>query len=107
MLLLDPILATGRSVSKAIELLLEHGVKQERIVFLTLIASAEGVRNLFRKYPLISIVSTEIDDALDEEGKLPHATHVHIATYSMQELWAEEQEARHRVGAAFKTTNCR
>jgi len=69
-LLLDPILATGRSVSKAIELLLENGVKEERIVFLTLIASAEGVRNLFSKYPMISIVSTEIDDSLDDEGRV-------------------------------------
>lgn len=55
---------------QAIELLLENGVKEERIVFLTLIASAEGVRNLFSKYPMISIVSTEIDDSLDDEGAL-------------------------------------
>ncbi|KAF5374385.1 hypothetical protein D9758_004568 [Tetrapyrgos nigripes] len=38
-LLLDPMLATGGSAIKAVEVLLEEGVKEERILFVNLISS--------------------------------------------------------------------
>jgi len=67
-LLLDPMLATGGtfcvhllersdraheqglridagSAAKAIEVLLQHGVKEEKILFLNLIAAPEGIRH--------------------------------------------------------------
>lgn len=48
-LLLDPMLATGGSVMQAIEVLLEHGVPSERILFLNLVASPEGLQAVYAK----------------------------------------------------------
>lgn len=42
MLLLDPMLATGGSAIKAIDVLIEKGVPAEQIVFLNMFASPEG-----------------------------------------------------------------
>ncbi|KAI9596342.1 uracil phosphoribosyltransferase-domain-containing protein [Syncephalis fuscata] len=64
-LLLDPMLATGGSASKAIEVLLEHGVAEERILFLNLITCPEGIEQLVSKFPLIKIVTAEVDSGLD------------------------------------------
>jgi uracil phosphoribosyltransferase len=42
-LLLDPMLATGGSAIKAIETLLQHGVAENKILFLNLLAAPEGI----------------------------------------------------------------
>ena len=64
-LLLDPMLATGGSVLKAIEVLIEHGVTPDRIIFLNLVASPEGLRILEQKYPEVQVVVAAIDGGLD------------------------------------------
>lgn len=69
-LLLDPILATGNSVIATIAKLIECGVRQERIVFISLIAAPEGVKNLFAAFPSITIVTTEVDEGLDGQGQV-------------------------------------
>ena len=43
-LLLDPMLATGGSAIRAIEVLREHQVPEERITFISLVSSPEGIR---------------------------------------------------------------
>ncbi len=40
------MLATGGSAIKAIEILLEHGVAEDRIVFLNIISCPEGIQAL-------------------------------------------------------------
>jgi len=65
-LLLDPMLATGGSAIRAIAVLLDHGVKEENIVFLNLIASPEGISAMHGKYPKVHIVTTEVDVGLNE-----------------------------------------
>lgn len=65
-LLLDPMLATGGSVIKAIEVLLEAGVKEENIIFINLIASPEGIRALHERYPRVQTVVAAIDEGLNE-----------------------------------------
>lgn len=40
------MLATGGSACKAIEVLLEHGVKEDHIVLITLISAPEGVETM-------------------------------------------------------------
>jgi len=65
-LLLDPMLATGGSVKKAIEVLISRGVPQEKIIFMNLIAAPEGIATLFKAYPGITVVTSEIDDGLNE-----------------------------------------
>jgi uridine kinase len=67
-LLMDPILATGNSASAAIDVLLEHGVREQHIVFTTLLAAPRGVRAICSKYPSIQVVTSEVDDTCTDEG---------------------------------------
>ncbi|EPQ31379.1 uncharacterized protein PFL1_00714 [Pseudozyma flocculosa PF-1] len=67
-LLLDPMLATGGSALKAIEVLTDHGVKKERILFLNLIASPEGLQNMWTKYPQVRVISAWVDEKLDDKS---------------------------------------
>ncbi|EIW71641.1 hypothetical protein TREMEDRAFT_67876 [Tremella mesenterica DSM 1558] len=64
-LLLDPMLATGGSCIKAIEVLLSHGVQEERIIFLNLIASPQGVNNVCSRFPKLRIITAWVDEGLD------------------------------------------
>lgn len=65
-LLLDPMLATGGSANKAIDVLIEHGVPEARILFLNLVAAPEGLANVFSKHPLVKVISAWVDEGLDE-----------------------------------------
>ncbi|GAA5823141.1 hypothetical protein JCM5353_005793 [Sporobolomyces roseus] len=66
-LLLDPMLATGGSAIKAIEVLLDHGVPQERIIFLNLVSCPEGLRAMNDAYPGVKIVTAWVDEKLNEQ----------------------------------------
>nr|A5H0J4.1 RecName: Full=Uracil phosphoribosyltransferase; Short=UPRTase; AltName: Full=Pyrimidine-degrading protein 16; AltName: Full=UMP pyrophosphorylase; AltName: Full=Uracil catabolism protein 6 [Lachancea kluyveri]ABF58892.1 uracil phosphoribosyltransferase [Lachancea kluyveri] len=63
--LLDPMLATGGSAIMATEVLIKRGVKPERIFFLNLICSKEGIENYHAKFPTIKIVTGALDKGLD------------------------------------------
>jgi uracil phosphoribosyltransferase len=47
--------------------LMGAGVKEEKIIFLNLIAAPEGIKFLKEKYPKVTIVTTEIDDTLNDK----------------------------------------
>jgi uracil phosphoribosyltransferase len=55
------------TASKAIEVLIDAGVKEEKIIFLNLIAAPEGIKFLKERYPKVTIVTTEIDDTLNDK----------------------------------------
>lgn len=65
-LLLDPMLATGGSAMKAIEVLLEHKVPQENILFLNILAAPEGINAVCQQFPKIKLISATLDQGLDE-----------------------------------------
>ncbi|KAJ1916750.1 Uracil phosphoribosyltransferase, synthesizes UMP from uracil [Mycoemilia scoparia] len=65
-LLLDPMLATGGSASKCIEVLHESGVKEDRILFINLICSPEGVKRMLDLFPKLQFVTAEIDEGMDD-----------------------------------------
>ncbi|KAG5645766.1 Uracil phosphoribosyltransferase, synthesizes UMP from uracil [Asterophora parasitica] len=67
-LLLDPMLATGGSAMKAVEVLIEHGVPEERIIFINLIASPEGLTTFCGKYPRLKVITGWIDQGLNEKA---------------------------------------
>ncbi|KAI0773651.1 PRTase-like protein [Fomes fomentarius] len=67
-LLLDPMLATGGSAIKAVEVLKEHNVPEERIIFINLIASPEGLKNFCTKYPQTRVITGWIDEGLNEKA---------------------------------------
>ncbi|XP_057983211.1 uridine kinase-like protein 5 isoform X2 [Malania oleifera] len=66
-LLLDPVLASGNSAVQAISLLLSKGVAESNIIFLNLIAAPEGIHAVCKKFPLLKIVTSEIDLSLNKD----------------------------------------
>ncbi|KAK0541070.1 Uracil phosphoribosyltransferase, synthesizes UMP from uracil [Tilletia horrida] len=67
-LLLDPMLATGGSALQAISVLLDHGVKVERILFLNLVASPEGLEAVYKTFPQVRTISAWVDEGLDAKN---------------------------------------
>jgi uracil phosphoribosyltransferase len=65
-LLLDPMLATGGSAIRAIEVLKKWGA--ERIKFLGVIAAGEGVRRVTKAHPDVPLYLAAVDQELNEAG---------------------------------------
>lgn len=59
---LEPMLATGGSASRAIELLKEAGVSEVNIIFVNLVASKEGITKITARFPLMKLVTAAIDE---------------------------------------------
>ncbi|GKT50249.1 uracil-DNA glycosylase [Colletotrichum spaethianum] len=66
-LLLDPMFATGGSAIMAVQVLKARGVPEDRILFLNLIASPEGIQNFTAKFPKLRVVTAFVDQGLDEK----------------------------------------
>ncbi|MES1911528.1 MAG: hypothetical protein MHM6MM_003945 [Cercozoa sp. M6MM] len=64
-LLLDAVLGTGSALKMAARVLVEQGVEQERIVVLSLLAAPEGLVSFARAFPRIRVITTWVDDGLD------------------------------------------
>mmetsp|Transcript_50052 Transcript_50052/g.160131 ORF Transcript_50052/g.160131 Transcript_50052/m.160131 type:complete len:475 (-) Transcript_50052:102-1526(-) len=61
-LLMDPILATGNSVLRAIEMLVKHrNVDSGKIILLTLMAAPEGIHKVCSAYPRLKVVTSAIE----------------------------------------------
>ncbi|KAG2644446.1 hypothetical protein PVAP13_2KG203166 [Panicum virgatum] len=69
-LLMDPVLGTGNSANQAIDLLIRKGVPEDRIIFLNLISAPEGIQCVCKRFPLVKIVTSEIDYGLNEEFRV-------------------------------------
>ncbi|KAH8174253.1 uracil phosphoribosyltransferase domain-containing protein [Sarocladium implicatum] len=67
-LLLDPMFATGGSAIMAVEVLKSRGVPEDHILFLNLIASPQGVQNFAAKFPKLKVVTSFIDQGLDDKN---------------------------------------
>lgn len=65
---MDPMLATGGTAIKALDVLIEAGVKEERITFVNLIAVPYGIEEVLKAYPKIKIVTSAIDEKLNEKA---------------------------------------
>lgn len=66
--LVDPMLATGNSASHAADVLNKHGVPDERIRFMVLVAAPEGVRRFHRDHPAVPIYTAALDDHLNDKA---------------------------------------
>lgn len=60
-LLMYPILSSGNTVLKAIEVLKEYGVLDANIILLTLFCAPEGVHHVAETHPNIRILTSEVD----------------------------------------------
>lgn len=67
-IILDPMLATGNSAIHTIRNFLFKGIKEENIVFMSLISSPEGVKKVIDAFPKIKIVTSALDEKLNEKG---------------------------------------
>ncbi|KAK8137663.1 hypothetical protein PG984_003156 [Apiospora sp. TS-2023a] len=67
-LLLDPMFATGGSAIMAVDVLKSRGVPEERILFLNLIASPQGIKNFATQFPKLRVVTAFVDQGLDEKN---------------------------------------
>jgi uracil phosphoribosyltransferase len=67
-LLLDPMLATGGSALAAVRVLLDKGVLEENIVFVNFLASPEGLAAVSERHPRLRIVTSAIDERLNENA---------------------------------------
>ncbi|CAN0265631.1 unnamed protein product, partial [Ectocarpus fasciculatus] len=66
-LLCDPMLATGGSALMAIRCLVEAGVREAAIVFITVVVCPEGLGAVRAEFPEVTIVTGAMDDCLDEK----------------------------------------
>ena len=67
-LLLDPMLATGNSAVDAVENFISKGVKEENIIFISLISSPEGIKRLNTAYKKVEIITCTLDEKLNSKG---------------------------------------
>lgn len=65
-LLVDPMLATGHSAVKGIDILKEAGAKD--IVYLGIVGVQQGIDNIVNKHPDVKIVLACQDEKLNEKG---------------------------------------
>ena len=65
-LILDPLIATGTSISSAVQFIKNYGAKSIHV--LTILSSREGMQTLCDDHPDIDIVCAAIDDTLNEDA---------------------------------------
>jgi uracil phosphoribosyltransferase len=65
-LLLDPMLATGRTTAASLDLLKREGAKN--IKFLCLVAVRDGVEEVLKHHPDIHIYTAAYDEKLNDQG---------------------------------------
>jgi len=65
-MLMDPILGTGNTAQRAIQVLLEKGVEENKIFFLNLIAAPEGIQRICENFPGVTLITSEIDERVNE-----------------------------------------
>ncbi|MBE9538568.1 MAG: uracil phosphoribosyltransferase [Proteobacteria bacterium] len=67
-ILVDPMLATGYSAAAGVDVLLDHGVTEEQISFMALVAAPEGVQVMLDKHPQIKVYVAGLDEKLDDHA---------------------------------------
>lgn len=65
-LLLDPMLATGHSGAKAIEIIKDY--KPKSVTFIGIVGAPEGLAYLEKAHPDVNIYLAALDEGLDERG---------------------------------------
>ncbi len=67
-ILCDPMLATGHSSSHAVDVLNRHGVEDQNIRLMVLVAAPEGVAVMQENHPHVRVYAAALDRELDENG---------------------------------------
>ncbi|KAG2179031.1 hypothetical protein INT43_001880, partial [Umbelopsis isabellina] len=67
-IVLDPVIATGNTAVAAIHILKEWGISGDKIKFIGVIASRQGVENLTNAHPEVRLYLGAMDERLDDHG---------------------------------------
>jgi uracil phosphoribosyltransferase len=67
-ILTDPMLATGHSAVRAVDVLNRHGVPDSMIRFMALVAAPEGLKTFFAAHPDVQVYAAALDSHLDERA---------------------------------------
>jgi uracil phosphoribosyltransferase len=65
-LLLDPMLATGGSAARAVDLIKEAGGRDTRMI--CVVAAPEGVKALEERHPEVRIFTAALDEGLNDRA---------------------------------------
>lgn len=65
-LLLDPQMSSGGAALMAVRVLIDHGVREERIVFVTYFAGRKGLGRLMAVFPDITVVVCRMGEDLEQ-----------------------------------------
>ncbi|KAI5451367.1 Uridine kinase [Naganishia albida] len=74
--LLDAQVGTGAAALMAIRLMLDHGIRQKNIVFLSFLAAPQGLATVHSAFPSVRVVTASVGEKI-EEREFP--VHEHIA----------------------------
>lgn len=61
-LLLDPQMSSGGAALMAVKILVDHGVAEKKIVFVTCLAGRRGLKRLMNVFPRIKVVAADLAD---------------------------------------------
>ena len=64
----DPMLATGHSGARAVQVLLDRGVSADQIRFLALVAAPEGMSVFQARHPTVPVYVAALDSHLNEDA---------------------------------------
>jgi uracil phosphoribosyltransferase len=67
-ILVDPMLATGYSAAAGVDVLLDHEVPPQRIRFMALVSSPEGIQVMLDQHPEVMIYCASLDERLNEDA---------------------------------------
>lgn len=67
-ILVDPMLATGNSAVHAVDVLNRHGVTDDNIRFMALVAAPEGVRVFHKAHPDVKVFTASLDRQLNDHA---------------------------------------
>lgn len=67
-IVIDPMIATGGSGILALEKVREHGIPEEKIIYVGILAAPEGIKAVKARFPNIRLVVAHTDDHLNQEA---------------------------------------
>lgn len=67
-LVLDPMLATGNSSAKALEMVIDKGYSTEMITLCCALSTMTGIEQLHKRFPALTIVTAAIDPKLNDKA---------------------------------------
>ncbi len=67
-IILDPMLATGNSITKALEIIVKKGYNPGQIIMVNALATRQGIGQVKDKFPEVDIITGVIDPGLNDKA---------------------------------------